>query len=419
MGRYVFRLPDVGEGIAEAEIGDWHVAVGSTVREDDPLIDIMTDKATVEITSPVSGTVVALHGAKGDRRPTGSDLVVLEVDGAGNATAAPAPNASPPAPPPPKPAPPPPALPATHALAPPPAPPPAPAGEAPQAAPATRRRAHELGIELQYVPGTGPGGRITAGDLQYFVDAGGRSGTPRHGCAQRSGVEDVPVIGLRRTIAERLQDTKRRVPHFSYVEEVDVTALEELRATLNDRYAGQQPKLTVLPFLIRAIASCAPDFPMINALFDDAAGMVHRHAAVHAGIATQTAHGLVVTVVRHAEAQSLWETAAELSRLSALARAAKAGRAELSGSTITITSLGALGGIATTPIINHPEVAIIGVNKIVERPVVRGGQVVIRTMMNLSGSFDHRVVDGWDAASFIQAVRGFLEVPATLFMDLP
>ncbi len=419
MGRYVFRLPDVGEGIAEAEIGDWHVAVGSTVQEDDPLIDMMTDKATVEITSPVSGTVVALHGVKGDRRPTGSDLVVLEVDGAGNATAVPAPDAAPPAPPPSTPAPPRPAPPATHAPAPPPAPPPAPAGEAPQAAPATRRRAHELGIDLQYVPGTGPGGRITAGDLQSFVDAGGRSGTPRPGGARRSGVEDVPVIGLRRTIAERLQDTKRRVPHFSYVEEVDVTAVEELRATLNERYAGQQPKLTVLPFLIRAVARCAPDFPMVNALFDDAAGVVHRHAAVHAGIATQTANGLVVTVIRHAEALSLWETAAELSRLSALARAAKAGRAELSGSTITITSLGALGGIATTPIINHPEVAIIGVNKIVERPVVRGGQMVIRTTMNLSGSFDHRVVDGWDAASFIQAVRGFLEVPATLFMDMP
>ncbi len=421
MGRYVFRLPDVGEGVAEAEIGDWHVAVGGTIREDDPLVDMMTDKATVEITSPVTGTVLELHGAKGEKRPTGSDLVVLEVDGAGNEAtpqlggpkrvepAQPVPPASPQPVAPPTPAQgPPPAL-AFAGLV---------GGEAPQAAPATRRRAHELGIELQYVPGRGPGGRITPDDLKDYVDQRGQVAAPAPG-RRRTAVETVPVLGLRRTIAERLQDTKRRVPHFTYVEEVDMTALEELRVALNDRYTGTQPKLTVLPFLLRAIAAIAPGFTGINALFDDAAGIVHRHAAIHAGIATQTAAGLMVTVVRHAEALSVWETAAELSRLSALARAGKAGRAELTGSTITVTSLGAMGGVATTPIINAPEVAIIGVNKLEQRAVVRGGQVVVRTMMNLSASFDHRVVDGWDAASFIQAVRQALEVPATLFMDLP
>ncbi len=433
MGRYLFRLPDVGEGMAEAEIGDWHVAAGSTVREDDPLVDMMTDKATVEITSPVTGKVLALHGVKGEKRPIGSELVTLEVEGPGNEASAPAitPPARPvpialaakPGPMPPQP--PPPALSGT----------PAPsartitadvpafatrlAGEAPQAAPATRRRAHEMGIELQYVPGTGPGGRITPEDLQHYVDSRGQAGRPALGAARRTGVADVPVIGLRRTIAERLQDTKRRVPHFSYVEEVDVTALETLRATLNSRYAGQQPKLTVLPFLVRALAATVPDFPMVNALFDDAAGVVHRHAALHAGIATQTASGLVVTVLRHAEALSLWDCAAELLRLSDLARAGKAARAELTGSTITVTSLGALGGLATTPIINSPEVAIIGVNKMLERPMALSGQVALRTMMNLSASFDHRVVDGWDAASFIQAVRERLENPAMLFMDLP
>ena len=412
MARYVFRLPDVGEGVAEAEIADWHVTVGSTVREDDPLVDMMTDKATVEITSPVSGTVLELHGAKGEKRPTGSELVILEVEGAGKAAT----------PPPRKPEPPPAAAP----VEPPPrvvVPPPRadaarPAGEAPLAAPATRRRAYEMGIDLQYVPGTGPAGRITPDDLQAFIDAKGQSAA-KPVPARRTAVEEIPVIGLRRTIAERLQDTKRRVPHFAYVEEIDMTALEELRATLNRLYTGRQPKLTVLPFLLRAIAVTIPDHPAVNALFDDQAGVVRRHAALHAGIATQTPSGLMVTVLRHAEALSLWETAAELTRLSALARAGKAGKAELTGSTITITSLGAMGGLATTPIINAPEVAIIGVNKMIERPVIRGGQIVARMMMNLSSSFDHRVVDGWDAASFIQAVRERLETPATLFLDLP
>ena len=408
MERVVFRLPDVGEGVAEAEIADWHVDVGSTVREDDPLVDMMTDKATVEITSPISGTVVELYGKRGEKRPTGSELVVFEVDGSG--ISAPLPTSSVPTPPerPPVPAkmmgPAPTALP--------------PANEFPQAAPATRRLAYQAGIDLHGVTGTGPGGRITPDDLQSIITSGGL-GSQSSSSSPRNAVEEVPVIGLRRAIGERLQDTKRRVPHFTYVEEIDMTALEELRKALNARYTGKQPRLTILPFLIRAIAVTVPDFPTVNANFDDVAGIVHRHAAVHTGIATQTASGLLVTVVRHAEALSLWEIASELSRLAGLARAGKAGRVELTGSTITLSSLGPMGGITTTPIVNHPEVAIIGVNKMVERPMIRSGQVVARTMMNLSSSFDHRVVDGWEASSFIQGLRERLEMPATLFMDLP
>jgi 2-oxoisovalerate dehydrogenase E2 component (dihydrolipoyl transacylase) len=409
MARYVFRLPDVGEGVAEAEIADWHVTVGSTVRENEPLVDMMTDKATVEITSPVTGTVLELHGSKGEKRPTGSALVILEVEGAGNEAATPPRKPEPETPPPAEPS----AVLAAPARVAPPR-----HSEAPLAAPATRRRAYERGVDLQHVPGTGPAGRITPDDLQAFIDAKDQPAA-KSGTARRTAVAEIPVIGLRRTIAERLQDTKRRVPHFAYVEETDMTALEELRATLNQRTAGRQPKLTVLPFLLRALAVTIPEHPAVNALFDDQAGVLRRHAALHAGIATQTPSGLMVTVLRHAEALSLWETAAEITRLSELARAGKAGKAELTGSTITITSLGAMGGLATTPIINAPEVAIIGVNKMVERPVIRGGQIVARTMMNLSSSFDHRVVDGWDAASFIQAVRERLETPATLFMDLP
>jgi 2-oxoisovalerate dehydrogenase E2 component (dihydrolipoyl transacylase) len=415
MGRYVFKLPDIGEGMAEAEIGDWYVSVGSVVREDQPLVDILTDKATVEITSPVSGTVLSLNGAKGDKRPIGSELVVLEVEGAtGNDTDRPVPLVTEQAPPAiesreePKPAP---VADASGAIG------PGRADEAPQASPAVRRRAREMGVELQFVTGSGPAGRVTMEDLQTYsrMDGKAAAGAPKTG--RRDGTEAIPVIGLRRKIAERLQDTKRRIPHFSYVEEIDVTALEELRALLNKKHADHRPRLTLLPFMIRALSVALPDHPQLNATFDDAADILHRHRAVHAGIATQTPNGLVVTVLRHAEALSLWETAGELTRLSALARAGKAGRAELTGSTITITSLGAMGGLATTPIINQPEVAIIGVNKMIERPVVRDRQMAIRTMMNLSSSFDHRVVDGWDAAAFIQRVKELLENPAMLFMD--
>ncbi len=289
-------------------------------------------------------------------------------------------------------------------------------GQKPLASPAVRRRAWDLGIELQFVPGTGPGGRITQQDLEAHIAAGTRrppSAVPT--LARRDGVEEVPIIGLRRVIAEHLQQSKRQIPHFSYIEEVDVTVLEELRAQLNARHEARG-HLTLLPFLMRAILNAVTDHPQVNARYDDAAGVLHRHNAVHIGVATQTEGGLLVPVVRHAEALDLWQSAAELRRLAEAARAGKAARDELSGSTITITSLGALGGLAATPVINYPEVAIVGVNRIAERPVVRDGQIAIRKMMNLSSSFDHRIVDGWEAAAFIQRIKELLEQPALLFI---
>jgi 2-oxoisovalerate dehydrogenase E2 component (dihydrolipoyl transacylase) len=410
MGLYVFKLPDVGEGTAEAEIVAWHVKVGDHVEEDQNLVDVMTDKATVEMTSPVSGTILSIHGEMGEKATVGAPLVELEVEGEGNAAgkAKPAParkaEAKPLAP---KPAVPAPSLPAFATRA---------VGEKPLASPALRQRAHDLGIELQFVPGSGPAGRITHGDLDAFVVSGGRMTTLRTGPAPREGVEDVKVIGLRRKIAEKMQDAKRRIPHYAYVDEVDMSELESLRAHLNATKRAEQPKLSVLPFIMRALVKVLPDYPQINARFDDEAGVVHRHAAVHIGIATQTPNGLIVPVVRHAEALDIWQSAAEITRLAAATRANKATKEELSGSTITITSLGTLGGLVTTPVINHPEVAIIGPNAIIERPVVRDGQIVVRKMMNLSASFDHAVIDGYDAADFIQHVKALLEHPATLFM---
>lgn len=434
MGRYIFKLPDVGEGTAEAEIVAWHVKVGDLVEEDQDLADVMTDKATVEMTSPVAGTVVTLHGEPGAMVPVGAPLVELEVEGAGNTAEAPAkPDvktvaAPKPAvePPPAKVEPPPekvehtPAE-AEHAQKPAsaesrPAFATRAAGERPLASPAVRQRAHELGIALQFVPGTGPAGRIGHADLDAYVASGGRATPSRSGYAPRDGVEEVKVVGLRRKIAEKMQEAKRRIPHFSYVDEIDMTELESLRAHLNATKRADQPKLTVLPFFMHALVTALPDYPQINARFDDAAGIVHRHAAVHIGIATQTANGLVVPVVRHAEALDLWQSAAEIARIVAATRENKAAKDELSGSTITITSLGTLGGVAATPVINHPEVAIVGPNAIIERPVVRDGQIVVRKMMNLSSSFDHRVVDGYDAAKFIQKLKALLEHPATLFM---
>jgi 2-oxoisovalerate dehydrogenase E2 component (dihydrolipoyl transacylase) len=292
-------------------------------------------------------------------------------------------------------------------------------GDKPLASPAVRQRARDMGIELAFVSGTGPAGRISHEDLDAFVASGGRGARGGGGTsyARRDGVEDVKVIGLRRKIAEKMQDAKRRIPHFAYVEEIDMTELESLRAHLNASKRPDQPKLNVLPFLMRALVKVLPQYPQINARFDDEAGVVHRHAAVHIGIATQTANGLIVPVVKHAEARDVWDSALEVARVSAAARENKASKDDLSGSTITITSLGALGGVATTPVINHPEVGIIGPNAIIERPVVRGGQIVVRKMMNLSSSFDHRVVDGYDAAEFIQKIKTLLEHPATLFMD--
>jgi len=425
MGRYVVKLPDIGEGTTEAEIVAWHVKPGQEIREEDPLVDVMTEKATVELPAPVAGTVVAINGAVGEKRPVGSELVVLEVAGEGNVGAA---SSHPPA-----------------AVA---AGPPSPAarervvvapslsrtagegaergeagegvrvpvaarriGEKPLASPAVRRRAWDLGIPLQFVAGSGPGGRITRRDLDAYATAPAAAPALR----RRDGVEEVPVIGLRRAIAEHLQLSHQHIPHFAYVEEIDVTALEELRGQLNAADAARE-HLTLLPFLMRAMVIAVAEHPQVNARYDDEAGMLQRHRAVNIGVATQTEGGLMVPVVHHAETLDLWQTASELRRLSEAARAGKASRAELTGSTITVTSLGRLGGIAATPVINYPEVAIIGVNRIALRPVVHGGQIAIRRVMNLSSSFDHRIVDGWEAASFIARVKQLIEQPAMLFI---
>jgi 2-oxoisovalerate dehydrogenase E2 component (dihydrolipoyl transacylase) len=427
MGRYIFKLPDVGEGTAEAEIVAWHVKVGDHVDEDQQLVDVMTDKATVEMTSPVAGVVISRHGEPGEMAPVGAPLVELEIEGAGNVRPTkkteiketlapigregkgegasklaqvshreplPQKEKSTPVNPP-----------RIHNF-----------GDKPLASPAVRRRAQELGIELQFVSGSGPAGRISHEDLDAYIASDGRA-APSSQYAARDGVEEIKIIGLRRKIAEKMQEAKRRIPHFTYVEEVDMTELEALRAHLNATKRAEQPKLNVLPFMIRALVRVLPSYPQINARFDDEAGVVHRFAAVHVGIAAQTANGLVVPVLRHAEARNIWDMASEISRIAALTRDGKASRDDLTGSTITVTSLGALGGVATTPVINHPEVAIIGPNAIIERPVVCGGQIIVRKMMNLSSSFDHRVVDGYDAAEFIQRVKAMLEHPATLFMD--
>jgi 2-oxoisovalerate dehydrogenase E2 component (dihydrolipoyl transacylase) len=401
MGHYIFKLPDVGEGTAEAEIVAWHVAVGDTVKEDQQLVDVMTDKATVEMTSPVAGRIVALKGQPGEMAAVGAALVEFELEGAvaaeekaaknpqatGKAEAAPKRVAD--------------RLAVTDTKA--------------LASPAVRLRANDLGIPLHDVRGTGPDGRITHGDLDDFAAHGDQPAAKPP--AARDAVQEIKLIGLRRRIAEKMQEAKRRIPHFAYVEEIDMTELEGLRTHLNANRAPQQPKLNVLPFLMRALVRVLPEFPQINAHFDDEAGIVRRHAAVHIGIATQTEAGLMVPVVKNAQALDIWSSASEVARVAALARDNKAGKDDLAGSTITITSLGALGGVATTPIINRPEVAIIGPNAIIERPMVRNGQIAVRKMMNLSSCFDHRVVDGADAAAFVQRLKALLEHPALLFMD--
>ncbi len=422
MSEFVFKLPDVGEGTAEAEIVAWHVAVGDHVEEDAALVDVMTDKATVEMTAPVSGVVISLHGEPGEMAAVGSPLAVIAIE----AERKEGPDLARPA------AKPPvmardtvPAAPNLESKAQSPTvierpssptPTSLPSDAPPLASPAVRRRAYELGIALQFIRGSGPAGRILASDLDGFVQS--RETPAVATMARREGVESIKVIGLRRRIAERMQESKRRIPHFGYVEEVDVTELEALRSYLNAGAADRdKPRLTLLPFLITSVTRALAGFPQINATFDDDEGVIHRHRPVHVGIATQTANGLVVPVVRHAEARDVFDLATEIARLAAATREGKIGGDELKGSTITITSLGALGGVATTPVINYPEVAIIGPNKIVERPAVVSGQVVVRKMMNLSSSFDHRVVDGFDAAQFIQSVKGMLEHPASMFMD--
>lgn len=425
MGTHVIKMPDIGEGIAQVELVEWFVKVGDVIAEDQVVADVMTDKATVEIPSPVSGKVLALGGQPGEVMAVGSELIRIEVEGGGNhvdapqakpveavAAPAPAPVAEPPRSEPQVVA----SQPASTSTAAPIVP--RQASDKPLASPAVRKRALDAGIELRYVHGSGPAGRILHEDLDAFISKPHSSaGQAPSGYARRTDSEQVPVIGLRRKIAQRMQDAKRRVAHFSYVEEIDVTALEALRQQLNQKHGESRGKLTLLPFIVRAMVVALRDFPQINATYDDEAQVITRHGAVHVGIATQGDNGLMVPVLRHAEAGSLWSNAAEIARLANAARNNKASRDELSGSTITLTSLGALGGIASTPVVNTPEVAIVGVNRMVERPVVIDGQIVVRKMMNLSSSFDHRVVDGMDAALFIQAVRGLLEQPACLFVE--
>ena len=428
MGTHVIKMPDIGEGIAQVELVEWFVKVGDLVSEDQVVADVMTDKATVDIPSPVAGRVLALGGQPGEVMAVGSELIRIEVEGAGNlredaapapAVAAEAPAVAPKAPAQArvevaavsvaavKTAPTPRAAPVARA-----------ANERPLASPAVRKRAWDAGIELRFVQGSGPAGRVLHDDLDaYLAQDTSTSTAPASGYAMRTDEQHIPVIGLRRKIAQRMQDAKRRAAHFSYVEEVDVTALEELRAQLNQKWGETRGKLTLLPFLMRAMVVALRDFPQINVRYDDEAQIITRFGAAHIGVAAQSDAGLMVPVVRHAESLNLWAAADEIARLANAVRTGKATREELSGSTITLTSLGALGGIASTPVVNLPEVAIIGVNRIVERPVVVKGQIVIRKMMNLSSSFDHRVVDGMDAAQFIQAMRGLLEQPASLFLE--
>lgn len=420
MGTHIIKMPDIGEGIVEVELVAWRVQPGDQITEDQIVADVMTDKATVEIPSPVHGRVLALGGEAGQLMAVGSELVRIEVDGDALASAA-------------APAPVPAVAPVVRAPAPAPvaavakavAPPPTsrPPTERAIASPSVRRRAWELGVDIQQVRPSGIGGRVMHDDLEAHATRHGTSSLAQPVAARpaplatRDGEEAIKIVGLRRKIAQKMAESKRRIPHFTYVEEIDVTELELLRARLNAQHAATRGKLTLLPLLVRAIVNALRDFPQINARLDDEQGVVTRFGAVHLGVAAQTPAGLMVPVLRHAETHDLWSCAAEITRLAEAARSGKATRDELSGSTITLTSLGALGGIMSTPVINHPEVAIVGVNRIVERPVMRQGAVVGRQMMNLSSSFDHRVVDGQHAAEFIQAIRGMLECPATLFVD--
>jgi 2-oxoisovalerate dehydrogenase E2 component (dihydrolipoyl transacylase) len=410
MSEFVFKMPDLGEGTVDAEIVAWHTKPGDAVTEDQLIVEVMTDKAAVEVPAPVSGRVVSITGAPGDKVAVGSPLIVFEVSGASAAESgailAPAVPAvpAPPASPPPESA--------LSMTAPPPAPSPTPASAARgrvMASPANRRRAREAGIDLATVVGSGPGGRILREDL-----AAAPVGASMAGAIPETS--EIKVIGLRRLIAERMSEAKRSIPHFAYVEEVDVTELESLRQHLNHSRPAEAASLSYLPLVVLALTRVLESFPQCNVLYDAARGVLVRHRAVHVGIATQTPDGLKVPVVRNAQALGLWEAAAEIRRLAERARSNKATRDELTGSTITVTSLGKLGGIASTPIINAPEVAIIGLNKAVERPVVHHGAVAVRRIMNLSSSFDHRFVDGYDAAAMIQALKALLEHPATIFI---
>jgi 2-oxoisovalerate dehydrogenase E2 component (dihydrolipoyl transacylase) len=461
MSQFIFKMPDLGEGTVEAEIVAWHTKPGDVVQEDQIIVEVMTDKAAVEVPAPVGGRVVSISGEPGDKVAVGSPLIVFET--AAGAAAAAAPEAASALPP------------SADLAAPPPAPPlrasamrasaatisvPDPGRPDPgrlnrgegepaerqshgrvRASPANRRRAREAGIDLSTIAGSGPGGRILRGDLLAADSrAAARPSTgpgpgagSRHVSAETSGptssgarssgtpsaqpeTTEIKVIGVRRVIAERMSEAKRNIPHFAYVEEVDVTELESLRLHLNAKLSKGEPSLTYLPLVVLALTRTLESFPQCNVLYDAARGVLVRHRAVHVGIATQTPDGLKVPVVRNAHALSLWDLAAEIRRVSERARSNKATRDELVGSTITVTSLGKLGGIASTPVINAPEVAIIGLNKAVDRPVVHDGAVIVRRIMNLSSSFDHRFVDGYDAAAMIQTLKDLLEHPATIFI---
>jgi 2-oxoisovalerate dehydrogenase E2 component (dihydrolipoyl transacylase) len=425
MSEYRYKLPDVGEGVVEAEIVEWRIKVGDTVEEDQPILDVMTDKATVEVPCAVNGVVTKIVGEPGDVIPVGTEILFIDTSGA------PAPSEDPeekeaapkdeapkedkkaePAKEEKKPEtkPEPKAAPVARAE-----------GDKPLASPAVRQRAMENDIDLATVPGTGPAGRITHQDLDDFIASGGRlaarAGGGGSGRAKRTGVEEQKIIGLRRKIAENMVKAKTTIPHIAYVEEIDLTALEDLRAHLNATKREDQPKLTLIPFLAAALCRALPKTPQANAHYDTEAGILTKYEGVHLGVATATPNGLMVPTIKHAEAMDVWELAAELGRLAKAARDGKATKDELSGSTITITSLGAIGGLVTTPVINLPETAIIGVNKMQELPRFdAGGRVVPRKLMNLSSSFDHRIVDGYEAAVLIQNVKAYLENPATLFM---
>ena len=430
MGTFAFKMPDIGEGVVEGEVVEWMVAVGDSVKEDDPILSVMTDKATVEIPSPVDGKVTKVIGEAGDILPVGVVCIEFEVDGDGNASstdAAPEPKAeAAPAPEPkaePKPAPTP-----EPAPAPAPAPAPSPAaavarapGTKALASPAVRQRARQANIDLNFVAGSGPAGRISHADLDAHI-AGGASGAsssrPMGASArvEKNGTEDIKVIGLRRKIAEGMISSYSTIPHFSYFEEVDVTALEELRQHLNATRPEGAPKLTYLPFIMQALVKALDERPECNALYDDDSNVVTRHEAINLGIATQTDRGLFVPVVKHVEAMDIWQSATEMTRVTSATRDGKATADDLTGSTFTITSLGRLGGLGATPIINKPEVGILGVHNAKDRAVVKDGNIVIRRIMNLSSSWDHRVVDGHDGASLVQLVKSYLEHPATIFM---
>ncbi|ATW05047.1 dihydrolipoamide acetyltransferase family protein [Sphingorhabdus sp. YGSMI21] len=439
MSKYIFNLPDIGEGIAEAEIVKWHIKIGDVVAEDDQLADVMTDKATVEMEAPVSGKIVAIAGEEGDIIAIGSMLVEIEVEGEidadkleeleASSTAADAadksdvavkdvnqvidnkgensePSTNPTA---------------QGDVAEPVSAPVASdnpstenAGQKVLATPAVRKRAADLGVDLSEVKAQGE--HIRHSDLDAYLNYGSGQGYRPAGSVQKRDDEVIKVIGMRRKIAQNMAESKRNIPHFSYVDEIDMTELEDMRADLNAN-RGDRPKLTMLPLMIVAICKSLPQFPMLNAIYDDEAGIVTRHGAVHLGMATQTGQGLMVPVLRNAQDMNVWQLASEIARLAAAARDGTATAKELTGSTLTLTSLGPLGGIATTPVINRPEVAIIGPNKIVERPMIIDSEIHARKLMNLSISCDHRVVDGYDAASYVQALKHLLETPVLLFAD--